>query len=470
MTQHPRHGVRRTLLRTAGAAIALTAAAGGAPPAQADSLSSGRAVTPAGTEIDGYAIAGSPAGGRVALLYGARSGGGDQRLLFARLGLGRNLGPARRIEVRRSASRLVTTFGGQVAVGSDGSAIVAWVAIDRGSTHARLRVAIAPAGAGFGRARTIARTTSPRGSVPYMAATNVVAGSHGRFVVTFTRGKPGSTTIQAMVRNRGGSFGAAQKLGGFGPAVGTPSLVLAPSGTVLATWLRRAPAHQLASAATLLPRSRRFGKTRLVSGGDHVEQLTAGSGPGGAAVSWSDDRRTAGTMIALRIARLRRDGTLGAAHTIALVDPGIQAHEVDGLTLGFPLAGPAAAWQVFNDISEGGDGHKDQTHIDLSFSGDGAFSLPELRSTPGAPTGLPVVGALDDRVLVAWSERTGTPAGWHLRLAEHRSGGGWGPVRTFADIDGSIAIAAGRRSALVLWQPFARTAVARVLRLAVYRP
>jgi hypothetical protein len=112
------------------AVTAALAAAGGPPAsAQADSLSPGQAVTPPGTVVNDFSVATSPAGGRVALLYNANAGGNPgQQLLFARLGLGRNLGPVRRLEDRRSdhGRRRVTIFSSRVAVSSDNTAVAAW--------------------------------------------------------------------------------------------------------------------------------------------------------------------------------------------------------------------------------------------------------------------------------------------------------------------------------------------------------
>ncbi len=427
-------------------------------------------MTPPGTSIDGFDIATSPAGGRAALLYGAFTGGagGGQRLLFARLGKGRSLGRARRLEDRRSGSRRVTAWGGQVSVSPDGAAVAAWVARGREAGRDQLRVAIAPRGRGFGRSRTLARLRGSRGSVPYIAVAGVVAGDHGRAVVSWTAGRPGKTVMRVAVRRRGSGFGAPRGLGPFGPAASTPpALVLAPSGAVAAAWMRRTSAGTRAQAATLAAGGRRFGAARWISGTETADDIGAFSGPGGAAVSWSDNPRSAGTFISLRIARLHRDGSFGAPSTIATVDPGIQAHEVDALGLAFPRSGPVAAWQVFHDISEAGDGAKDQTRIDSALSAGGAFAAPQTRSLPGALTGLPVVGAAADSALLAWPERVGGT--WHLRLAARPADGGWGPTRTFADI-GATRIASSAHSALVLWQPFASRLAERVLRLAVFRP
>jgi hypothetical protein len=72
-------------------------------------------------------------------------------------------------------------------------------------------------------------------------------------------------------------------------------------------------------------------------------------------------------------------------------------------------------------------------------------------------------------MLLAWPERVGADT-WRLQLAARPSGGDWGPTRTFDDINGRIEMAASRRSALVLWQPFEPYAEQRTLQLAVYRP
>lgn len=471
MTASSSFAPRRARRATFAAAV-LLGAAGTSAPASADSLSDGRAVTPPGTVVSDFSLATSPAGGRAALLYRADAGGGGgQTLLFARLGLGRDLGPVRRLEDRRGPSgrRLVTVFGSKVAVSPDNGAVAAWVARGREPGQDQLRVAIAPRGRGFGTPRTLYRARGRNGVVPDLRLAGVVAGSHGRAVVTWTLQSAAGTSMRAAVRTGAGGFGAPQALGAVGSAATPPALVLAPSGAVAAAWMRRGPRTSV-RAATLQPRARRFGRTRVISGTDDAGDVAAFSGPGGAAVSWSGGLRAHGGLRPLRMARLRRDGTFAAPQTFALVEPGLAPLEVDGLQLGFPLAGPVAAWQVFQDISEAGDGAKSQTRIDTMIGrGDNVFHAPQTRSAPGAQTGLPVVAALADRMLVAWPERVDRQA-WHLRLAAHRSAGGWGPTRTFADIDGAIAIAASRRSALVLWQPFEPFAQQRVLQLAVYRP
>jgi hypothetical protein len=277
--------------------------------------------------------------------------------------------------------------------------------------------------------------------------------------------------MHAAVRTRGRGFGAAQRLGTVGFASSAPpSLALAPSGAVVTAWMLRGSEGASVRAATLRPGARRFGTARLISGTDDADDVGLFAGPGGAAVTWSNHHPATGTLMPLRMARLRRDGTLGTPQTFALVERGPQALEVDGLQLGFPLAGPVAAWQVFNDISEAGDGNKDQTRIDTMIGrGSNVFHAPQTRTAPGVATGLPVVAALADRMLLAWPERVGADT-WHLQLAAHPAGGDWGPTRTFDDLNGSIAMAASRSSALVLWQPFEPYAEQRVLQLAVYRP
>jgi hypothetical protein len=467
----PRPG-SATLAACAALAVACTAA-----PAQADSLSASRAVTPPGVVACDHSLATSPAGGRVALLYHAGTQcGGEQDHLYARLGRGRNLGPPLVLEDRisRSGAKRVSIFGAaRVAVGANGGAVAAWIARGRESGRDDLRVAIAAPGRRFGPARTLSRASFRQGYVPRIELIGVIAGSAGRVVVSWTLrhgDRSPAATLRAAVRTPGGRFGAPQSLGPFSVVFSSrsaPALALAPSGTVVAAW--RPGAQPTAAAATLRPGRRRFDATRTISGDDAADHVQAVAGPGGAAVSWSDDRRTIGSPIRLRVARLRRDGTLAAPSTLAAVDAANGALEVDGPQVALPFAGPVAAWLVFRDISEGGDGAMDSTRIDAT-SAAGAGPLAALTlSTAGALTGAPIVGALTDRVLVAWRERL-APDRWRLRLAVRGAAGDWQPARTFADTDGTMAIAAGTRSALLLWQPFAPRGQRGRLRLAVYRP
>jgi len=455
-----------SLLLTAGAVLAV-----GCAPADAlaDSLSDARAATPPGTIVEGFELATSPAGGRVALVYGATAGANsEQRLLFARLGLGRNLGPARRLEDRNAGSRPVTTFGSQVAVSPDGGAVAAWVARGREAGRDQLRVAIAPRGHGFGPAQTLARARGRRGYVPTISVTGVAAGAHGRAVVAWSDGPSPVATLRAAVRTGPRGFGDPQRLGPILRSYASDaSFVLSPRGTVVGAWAVGGPdvGDAAVAAATLRPGASRF-VTRLLSRSAGVGDVSAFGGPGGAGVGWSDDpRRGNGGPVGLRVARVRRDGTFTTPSSIAAVDPGTRGLEVDGLSLGFPLAGPVAAWQVFLDVSEAGDGAKSQTRI------DSAGGPLRTLSTPGVQSGVPVVGALEKTTIAAWSERTPGPAGTTtLRLAASPSRGVWEPARTFDDIDGAVAIAAGARSALVAWQPFEPYLQDRGLRLAVYRP
>ena len=123
---------------------------------------------------------------------------------------------------------------------------------------------------------------------------------------------------------------------------------------------------------------------------------------------------------------------------------------------------------MFRDISEAGDGRKDMTST-VAYC-PGPFGAPpvERLSDSAALTGLPTIGALADRTLLAWPEQIGGV--WHLRVAAKSADSAWQPARTLADVNGTITIAASTRSALVLWLPFESRAEDRRLRLAVYRP
>lgn len=472
MTSPPRIPHR---LAAGPAAVALALVMACAAPAHADSLSSGRVVTPAGADVCDFHLATSPVGGRVALLYTtAEQGcGGSDVQLAARLGLGRNLGPVRALENPKLHARgtELGIFSADVAVSPDGSAVAAWVARGRERDYDQLRVAVAPPGRGFRPARTLARRRTRKGHVPEIAVAGVVAGSHGRAVVGWTAGPNGGTSLRAAVRARGGRFGAPQTLSrtGRSPHEATQaSLAISPAGSVVVAWSTAPARPATAAAAVLRAGHRRFGATRLISSGGGVDTVRAFAGPGGAAVTWSENRRIAGVPLRLRLARLRGSGTLAAAQTVVELDPGPQALEIDGLQAAFPRRGPAAAWQVFRDISEAGDGRKDMTSIVAASPAAGSPTAARRLSDPAALTGLPTIGALTDRTLLAWPEHIG--GAWHLRLAVKPADGPWQPTRTLADINGTIVIAASARSALVLWQPFEPRAEDRRLRLAVYRP
>ncbi len=469
MTAERRTTGRRAAAVLAGLAVA--AAALGTAAAHADSLSPARTVTPPGVVVCDHVVATSPVGGRTAVLYEAGTGcGGEPTRLFARLGRGRNLGPPLELEQRivQGHGFRIATSGAQVAVAPDGGAVAAWVARGREAGLDHLRVAIAPPRRRFGRPRTLARVRFRPGFVPQIQVAGVAAGSRGRTVVTWSL-RPRDTdvgSLRAAVRPARRGFGRSQRLGTTSLVFSSrPSLAMAASGAVVAAW--RPTAKPTAVVATLRPRARRFGATRRISGADSAEQVRATAGPGGVAVSWRDDRRVAGRRIRLRVASLRRDGTFTAPHSIARVDSAGGSLEVDGPFLAVPGSGPVAAWQVFRDISEAGDGRVDQTRVEVGAFDDPTVLSPIAVSEPGRITGVPAIGATADRTLVAWPEST--PTGHRLRLAVRIPGEGRPTAQTFAETDGSISIAASRSSALVLWQSFG-SAGRGPLQLAVYRP
>ncbi|HUR83759.1 MAG TPA: hypothetical protein VMY78_00305 [Solirubrobacteraceae bacterium] len=468
MTAQRRTAARRVAAVLGGCAAA--AAALGAAAAHADTLTAGRAVTPPGVVACSHSLATSPAGGRTALLYEAGTGcGGEPTRLFARLGRGRNLGPALELENRVVPPHnvRVTTFGAQAAVAPDGGAVAAWVSRGREAGRDHLRVAIAPPGRRFGRPQTLSRVRFQAGHVPQIAVAGIVAGSRGRAVVTWSL-RPrdsGVGSLRAAVRPPRGGFGRSQRLGAYSLVFDShPSLAMAPSGAVLAAW--RPGEEPSASAAVLRPRARRFGATRRISGGDSAGQVRATSGPGGAAASWSDDRRQAGTPIRIRVARLRRDGRIAAARTVASVDTAGGSLEVDGPFVAVALSGPVATWQVFRDISEAGDGRIDSTRIEATAPGSPNFASLALG---GALTSTPAIGALQHRTILAWHEQI-APGRSRLRVAARPAGGGWRTPRTLAETDGAVTISASRDSALLLWQPLHPLGVRGPLQMAVYRP
>jgi hypothetical protein len=463
---------RRRATCACTAVLTLLAAAGGASSAQAATLSAGRAVTPPNVVVEDFDVATSARGGRVALVYASR-GTDDVMRSFARLGEGRNLGPIRRLEP--TPGNRATSEGARVAVSTDGSAVAAWIARGRVPRRDQLRVATAAPGRGFGRPQTLLSVGARRGYVPRIALVGVVAGPRGRAVVAWSRHHDrGGSDLRVAVRPREGRFGSPQTLrAGFSQA----QLALAPPGTVVVAWLQAArDGSRPAVAAAQLPAgARRFRAARTLSGSDAPTTASAAAGPGGAGVAWTDHRRSTTTPIRVRLARLRRDGTFAPPVTVAAVDPTPRALQVDRPTVAFPLAGPVASWHVLHDISEAGDGRIDMTRVDAAISRErgAAFLAPSTLSTTGPVCGPPVAAALLDRALVAWPEQV-TSSGSHLRLAVRRAGGSWEPAVTFARPrnGATIAIAAGRRRAVVAWLPFDQRvtldpALGRV-RLALY--
>ena len=158
----------------------------------------------------------------------------------------------------------------------DGSAVAAWVARGREREHDQLRVAIAPPGRGFRRARTVARRRTHRGYVPEIAVAGVVAGAHGRAVVGWTAGPNGSTSLQVAVRAPGGRFAAPQTLtrSGRGPhTAAQASFAISPAEPSSRPGPRRRARPATAAAAVLRAGHRRFGATRLISDGRRVETV-----------------------------------------------------------------------------------------------------------------------------------------------------------------------------------------------------
>ncbi|MEJ7823821.1 MAG: hypothetical protein WKF48_00235 [Solirubrobacteraceae bacterium] len=456
-SRYPRRRTSRSAGRIAGLALLAACAA---TPAYADSLTAARAVTPAGVEVCDFAVAHAAGGGRTALVYLSGSNCAAPRAVAARLGLGRNLGPAARLE------RHGEIYGRpRVAVGAGGSAVAAWVARGRRAGRDELRVAIASPGRRFAAARTLAQRRTRRGLYPEIALSGIVAGRDGRAVVSWTVGPRPRSVLRAAVRMRGARFGAPQTLGPIWLAGidSRPSQTLSasPSGIVVAAWT---PTERHAAAAATLPVGRRtFGAARRVSGADDAEQVRAADGAGGAGVSWQAPSADGGQVI-MRLARLRRDARLAAPSTIGVSDTVGGRLQADGPLVSFTSRSPFAAWRAYRDISEAGDGRFDMSSVQASIGRSPGVGGVTTVSSAGAQTGVPAVAALSDRGLLAWSETVPT-GGARLRLSVNRSGH-WAPARTFSQVSGAVQIAAGRRNAVIAWQSFSPSD--RRVRLAVY--
>ena len=303
----------RPLLHVAPALALAAIVACTAPAAAPAAISPQRAVSGSELDLSDFSIAINPAGARSAVvLTGAR---GSRTQVLTRLGRGRSFGPSQRLDDAAHASRqrrLRAVNAPKVSVAPDGGAVAAWLitTVPRPDAQPsyRVRVAIAPDGARFGRAHTLVSATTGR-----VELTGLIAGRRGLAVVSWRRGE---RTLAAVRRGSKG-FGSHQAIAG-GTDYGSPvTLALSPGGAVVAGWSSvQAPTAQ---AAILRAGGRRFGTARTVSApGESARFGRAVAGPGGAGVAWSLATRFGdpanGT---LRFARLRSADGFAAPVTLA---------------------------------------------------------------------------------------------------------------------------------------------------------
>lgn len=456
-------------MTTAVLAAALTT---GAVPAHG-AVSPVRVITSDRLDVEDFAIAMNPSGTRSTVAFAARERGKPtgQVKLYARLGRGRALDPARLIETLRTASGpRVDVSDAKAAIAPDGSAAVTWIATT-GRTK-RVRIATAVPGQSFTKPRTVF-TTSARSLV----LTGVVSGRIGLLVVSWRRG----AVVEAAVRQRSTRFSKPQTLG-TSDTFDPPTLALAPSGVTIATW---STTLMSPSTAVLPLGSKRFRRVADRTDSTEVTFPRIVTGPGGAALAGTAHRSGTGLLEGQLFASRLSGDSFGTPFAIA-----------DDGSAGAPYAslsrrGISTAWRHYRVVSNAGeDDRLTDSRVSANASWLDSGATRRLSDLP-ALAGRPAVAALHDRSLVAWTEQTDNSQRLRLAVAGPTA---WLPTRTFWRAPsltagtpvspvqttfpeqravGELAIAAGPHAAILAWlgvTPAAGGAVVGRLRLMGYRP
>jgi hypothetical protein len=392
-----------------------------------------RAVSPRGMLVQQLAIAASDARSGV-VMAGYRG-----TLPTARWHLLAKLGD-------RPAQRLGgSVFAPQIAVGTDGTAIAAWVA---GRT---LRAAIARPGHGFRRPRTLA--TAPRdvpaGSTGLLPG-GIAVGRDGAGVIAWRHGDGPDAEVRVAFR-RGDRFTAPSVLGNSFYA---PAVARTPGGAFVVAW-QTPPVMPPPGVPPTLEGNPRVMVAVAANGAFRAPTLLAGpptflvtppsavSGPGGAAVAW---------------------GELGAQRLAVLAGGGIDTGGLDAVRSNQTGHDSAMSVAVASDRSAVAVWRYVRTtpiEENLRVVGSqilaarrpagGAFSTPEPLSIARRFAGEPQVAAVRGLTLATWTERA-PRGGERLRVRQH-DGRNWGAPVTVAAADaiGAVRLAAAGRSAALAW-------------------
>ena len=337
--------------------------------------------------------------------------------------------------------RLGAGTGPRVAIGADGTRAVQWVDFTPRGVR-RVRVAVARAGRGFGRAQVVESRRANLGTI------GLAIQPDGRIVSVH---RASSSTIRVAMAPPGRSFGP-RRVSVRTRSVGESSITLDPrDGAVLvgySTPARLGAASQVA-VGSLPVGADSFSPPVLPSGdpGESEESGTVVSGPGGAAVVFRRvERETRFIRVALRRADgtwtpprtagslpIREDAPFHAAETAALPSDGSlsvgwleRRYDVDRLVSEQPFAAvaeagsesgnlPAAtplaprALQVggFGLAAAGRDAYAGwaiagRVTVALRPQGAGGFTSTRTLSTQG--DGDLVLAADGDRAYAAWQE------------------------------------------------------------------
>ena len=327
----------------------------------------------------------------------------------------------------------------QVAAGADGTVAAEWMQSGPGR-DVRIRVAIARPGHDFGSARTVFQR---KGNIAPVA---IAVQPTGRVVAIWERA---NSRVSYALGLPGHRFGAGRELTSTG-SIGRADVAVDPrDGTVLFAYSTAVsivpPANSQAAVRTLTPAAQAFSEPTLLSAlgtqGEAVPMAVAG--PGGSAVAYT----VSGNVAGLRLVRRAADGGWSAPQTIAAPAPGTFGV---GLAVTLPADGAAvAAWSVLTDPYEPlGRPLGAQPFAAVAPPG-AAFGAPQALAPAGRRFSDPSVASAGAESFVASAVAHGP-----VLLAVRAPGAAafTVPIPLAADGDGDVALAAGGKHVLAIYQ------------------
>jgi hypothetical protein len=225
----------------------------------------------------------------------------------------------------------------RVALDESGDAVVVWSL--KSGKAAKIQVAVAPPGGGFGGPVDLTGFTAVE-RVPQVAFD-----PYGNAIAVWEGAEGATLRIQESAMPAGGSFGTSQFLSGAGTNAGDPQVAFDASGDALAVWrYDGAPASTI--QATYRPAGGVFGAPVTVSASSaqpaQVPQV-AFDGLGSGVVTWQQSDGTNPRVLA----SVRSPGVAGAFGGQSILDPGGQ-EMIKPRIAGDGLSGTIVSWQTYN--------------------------------------------------------------------------------------------------------------------------
>jgi len=330
----------------------------------------------------------------------------------------------------------------RVAVGADGTVAVEWMQPGPGR-EARVRVAIARRGHGYGRTQTVDQRKGNVGPV------DVAVQPSGRVLALWQRSEGRFAYALAA---RGRRFGTARALTGAG-ALPSGNVAVDPrDGTIVlapATQVSFAPpANQQASVRTLSMSQRRFTTAipLTATGIDGEASAVAVSGPAGSGVAYTVRGSESGRLV---LVRRSADGTWEPPQTIA-TSPPVEGVFALGLRVALPAGSAAvAAWSVVIETPNAFALPPSRQAVASIALPGAAFAAPSPVSPAHERYTDPAVAATGDEAFVA----SATPHGPVLLATRAAGAATFGqPVALSAKGDGDVVLAAGGSHVLAAYQ------------------